>query len=474
MQTIYDKLREYSKSEDYPFHMPGHKRRAGALPEVRDLDITEIEGFDNLHHATGIIKEGQERAASLYGSEETYYLVNGSTAGILAAISACTTYKGRILMARNSHKAAYHAVQIRGLQATYLYPEREGVADVEQALAKDPKIQAVYITSPTYEGTLSDVRAIARVAHKYGKPLIVDEAHGAHFGFHPYFPESSVRGGADLVIHSVHKTLPSLTQTALLHRNGKLIDGAKVKEYLDIYQTSSPSYLLMASIDQCVKMIAKEKDSLFAAFSSRLQELYDRAKSLQVLHVWPASSETEKGSWDEKGKTLGRDPSKIVISAGKLGGKWLGEKLRKEYHIQPEMELADYVVLLTSVADTQEGFDRLWSALKKIDWQLGKQEAAENSNAKIGKIQPEIVMTIAEASEGEREQVRLLESQGRISCEYIYLYPPGIPMLVPGERISRHVLETCERCREEGYDLQGLKDYSGTYIDVYKADEYGI
>ena len=522
MQTIYDKLREYSRSDDYPFHMPGHKRRLGALPEVRDMDITEIEGFDNLHHATGIIRQAQQRAAQLYGSEETYYLVNGSTAGILAAISACTTYGGKILMARNSHKAAYHAVQIRGLQAVYLYPQGEGTfasktksyeasgneangngasdykaysceamrssvimpQDVECALSKDPEIQAVYITSPTYEGTVSDVKAIAQIAHKYGKPLIVDEAHGAHFGFHPYFPENSVKAGADLVIHSVHKTLPSLTQTALLHRNGELTDLAKVKEYLDIYQTSSPSYLLMASIDECVKMMAEETESLFATFVERLQEFYSRSESLQILYVWKTFPKPY------------RDPSKIVVSAGEKGGKWLGEKLRKEYHIQVEMELADYVVMIATVADTQEGFDRLWKALEEIDGQLTKNNGAavkdgvrshvrtgDRTDKKAGDhmdvteghsrkdIRPKAVMTIARATDIPHEQVRLADSEGRISGEYIYLYPPGIPMIVPGEKINKTILEICAKCLQKGYDLQGLKDYEGTYIGVCKNSE---
>ena len=500
MQTIYDKLREYSKSDDYPFHMPGHKRRLGALPEVRDMDITEIEGFDNLHHATGIIRQAQQRAAQLYGSEETYYLVNGSTAGILAAISACTTYGGKILMARNSHKAAYHAVQIRGLQAVYLYPQGEGTfasktknyeasgvimpQDVECALSKDPEIQAVYITSPTYEGTVSDVKAIAQIAHKYGKPLIVDEAHGAHFGFHPYFPENSVKAGADLVIHSVHKTLPSLTQTALLHRNGELTERAQVKEYLDIYQTSSPSYLLMASIDECVKMMAEETESLFATFVERLQEFYSRSESLQILYVWKTFPKPY------------RDPSKIVVSAGEKGGKWLGEKLRKEYHIQVEMELADYVVMIATVADTQEGFDRLWKALEEIDGQLTRKNSAAvkdgvrshvRSKDRIDKkaddhmdvtgehrqmdIRPKAVMTIAQATDIPRESVRLEESEGCISGEYIYLYPPGIPMIVPGEKINKTILEICAKCLQKGYDLQGLKDYEGTYIGVCKNSE---
>ena len=256
--NLYDRLLQYQSSEMYPFHMPGHKRRKDDFANPFFIDITEIEGFDNLHHAEGILKDAQDRAAALYHSEETYFLVNGSTCGILAAVSACTARGGKILMARNCHKAAYHAAYLRGLDIEYLYPEKEDIFGinggihediVEKALEEFQDIQAVMITSPTYDGVVSNVEKIAQIVHRKGIPLIVDEAHGAHFGFHEYFPKSSVEMGADLVIHSLHKTLPSLTQTALLHVNGNRVDRECLRKFLDIYQTSSPSYVFMAGMD---------------------------------------------------------------------------------------------------------------------------------------------------------------------------------------------------------------------------------
>ena len=228
MPYLYDELVRYCGSDAYPFHMPGHKRRLGQLNDPFSFDITEIDGFDNLHHAEGILLEAEKRAARLYGAEETHFLVNGSTAGILSAIGAVTTAGGHLLMMRASHKAAYHAVAAGGLTAHYLSglcggsaphirlvggfgkrtssdgaepgrSQADGLteldcgqpadpAEVERALAEDPRIQAVYITSPTYDGIVSDVRAIAEIAHRHGIPLIVDEAHGAHFGMHEIFP----------------------------------------------------------------------------------------------------------------------------------------------------------------------------------------------------------------------------------------------------------------------------------------------
>lgn len=467
-QNLYEKLKQYGASDAYPFHMPGHKRRLGAVPEVRAIDITEIDGFDNLHHAEEILKEAQERAAKLYNSEETYYLINGSTCGLLSAVFACTSQRGKILMARNCHKAVYHAAELRELQTVYLYPKHgkgnqewqiNGVIDpqdVQRALEKDPEIEAVLITSPTYEGIVSDVEKIAEIAHSCGKPLIVDEAHGAHFGFHPYFPQNSVKLGADIVIHSLHKTLPSLTQTALLHVNGRLADRMHVKKYLGMFQTSSPSYVLMAGMDECVCMMEKDGRRLFDEFAGRLQEVYKKTAGLQYVHVLD-DSPCEKEAADG----LYRDLSKIIVRAEGRSGKWLADVLRKKYQLEVEMETDSYVVLLTSVADIQEGFDRLIKALKEIE----KMLADENRHLKKkfvfinNNIRNPQCMTIAQADGLKKETVLIEESAGRISGEYLYLYPPGIPRIVPGEEITPELVRQIELYRREGLSLQGLDDY---------------
>ena len=208
--------------------MPGHKRnRASSADDfLFERDITEISGFDNLHHAEGILKEAQEYAAQIYGTKKCFFSVNGSTAALLAAVSASVNKGGKILVARNCHKAVYHAIYLRELVPTYIYPQSDNdlgingsisVSRVERYLEENPKIEAVLITSPTYDGVVSDVRKIAETAHKHGIPLIVDEAHGAHFRFSDYFPVSAADLGADVVIQSFHKTLPAMTQTAVLH-----------------------------------------------------------------------------------------------------------------------------------------------------------------------------------------------------------------------------------------------------------------
>ncbi len=468
-QNLYQKLKQYSASEVYPFHMPGHKRRLGAVPEARNIDITEIDGFDNLHHAETILKEAQERAAKLYDSEETYYLINGSTCGLLSAVFACTNQRGKILVARNCHKSVYHAAELRELQIVYLYPKAQSVSDgnvqingaispqeVQQALEEDHTIEAVLITSPTYEGIVSDVDKIAEIVHSFGKLLIVDEAHGAHFGFHPYFPESSVKQGADLVIQSLHKTLPSFTQTAVLHINGRLADRARVKKYLGIFQTSSPSYVLMAGMDACICLLEERGRELFKTFVGHLEEFYQKTAGLKKIHVLNEAAEVQ------------RDRSKIIVSADGHGGKWLADVFRRKYQLEVEMETGGYVVLLTSIGDTKEGFERLIKALKEIDEMLAEEKRISKEQTFFinNDIRNPQRMTIAQAEASKKETVLIKESVGRVSGEYLYLYPPGIPLIVPGEEITPEMVRQAELYRQAGLSLQGLEDYEGKKINV--------
>lgn len=467
MENLYEKLLSYARTDNYPFHMPGHKRQIRDFTNPFAVDITEIYGFDDLHHAEGILKEAQERAADLYGSEETYYLVNGSTCGILAAISACTDRGGTLLMARNSHKSAYHGAFLRDLNTVYLYPEQDPVyglnggilpEEVGRALNEDKEIQAVFLVSPTYDGIVSDVRKIAEIAHKKGIPLIVDSAHGAHFGFHPYFPENAVSQGADIVIHSLHKTLPSLTQTALLHVNGRLVDRERLRRFLGIFQTSSPSYVLMAGMDSCVQMIREQKTELFGLLAERLSEFYERAGGLEHIRLAGPDMVGTCGITDF-------DRSKLVISVADTDrdGKWLADILRGKYHLEPEMEAESYVLALSSVMDTEEGFRRLYKALSETDRGLRKREQTRNVETIL---KNEVVCSIAEAMEAPGESVLFHQAEGKISQEFVYLYPPGIPLLAPGERISRALLQQIREYRDRGFAVQGTEDHSVNRLKI--------
>lgn len=482
MENLYDSLLKYQESDVYPFHMPGHKRKKMDFVNPFLIDITEIHGYDNLHHAEGIIKMAQERAAAVYQAEETHFLVNGSTCGILSAVSACTSEKGKLLMARNCHKAAYHAVMLRGLEAVYLQPEKENTfginggilpETVEKALRKNKDIQAVMITSPTYDGVVSDVKRIAELVHRRGIPLIVDEAHGAHFGFHSYFPENSVRLGADIVIHSLHKTLPSFTQTALLHVNNCLVDREKLRMYLGIYQSSSPSYVFMAGIEQCICLIQKEGTVLFENFREKLDNFYGTTKEFSNIRLAGPQMIGTSGIKDF-------DRSKLVISVKDtdMDGNCLDNLLREKYRLEMEMAAGTYALALTSIADTEEGFVRLAAALREIDAGLDRKKpergCGKGWRAEDTVTENEIVYRVSEALERKGEKIPLERAEGRVSREFLYLYPPGIPLLVPGERISRDLLKKVEVFRERKYFIQGLADHSVKSIDVILEESQRI
>jgi arginine/lysine/ornithine decarboxylase len=497
------KLEAYAQSNIYPFHMPGHKRRMNMGTDPYRIDITEIDGFDNLHHAEDVLRDAQQRAAALYGSKKAYYLVNGSTCGLLAAVSAAAERGGEILVARNCHKAVYHAIYLRGLTPHYLYPEitDEGIAcavtpdAVQKALEEYPDTGAVLLTSPTYDGVVSDIARIAEVVHRKGIPLIVDEAHGAHFGISgggspgksgeteapgSPFPTSAVTCGADLVVQSLHKTLPSFTQTALLHICSDLVPARRVEQFLDIFETSSPSYVLMAGMERCIRMMAEDGDALLRNFRCRLDAFAEKMKGLSGLRLLTRADFPGEKAYDF-------DASKLLIYTGDtdITGKQLYDMLLQEYELQPEMAAGNYVLAMTSIMDTEEGFERLAGALLAIDRGLAAADAgtrrAEVLQFSAIYAPQEQVCTTAEAVDAGRSAVPRLGmpeagvadqrhdpqpaghamlpldlSAGQVAADFLYLYPPGIPLLAPGERVTEKTIRDIRTCRSAGLTVHGL------------------
>lgn len=456
------KLIEYTQSNIYPFHMPGHKRRPIDFPNPYTIDITEIDGFDNLHHAEEILRDAQQRAAKLYGAKRSFYLVNGSTCGLLAAICAAAPKKSRILVARNSHKAVYHGIFLNEYDAVYLYPE---VADigiqgqitveaVEEKLTLYPDIAAVVITSPTYDGVVSDIRSIAETVHRHGIPLIVDEAHGAHFGFGGGFPENAVKLGADVVIVSLHKTLPSFTQTALLHVCSDRIKEKDIAKYLGIFETSSPSYIFMAGMEKCIRMVKDEGQELFGNYRKLLDDFYAKAGKLAHIHVLTKADLSERESYAfDDGKIL------MFPDPDYLNGKELYDMFLSEYRLQMEMVTDKYVVAMTSIMDTQEGFDRLIHALYDIDQKL-EQKKNRKSAGKLESrsvyTENKKVMQMRDAEDAPQQEIPLEESVGKVSAGFVFLYPPGIPIIVPGEEINEKFVKDMKQCIQLGLDVEGL------------------
>ncbi len=519
---LLERLSTYASSNAYPFHMPGHKRQVKmgitSFPNPFSVDITEIDGFDNLHHAEAILKDSMESAAVVYGADRSWYLVNGSTCGILASISASVKSGEKILMARNSHKAAYHAVVLNHLEPVYLYPE--DVANfhipggimpkqVENALSENPDIRTVFITSPTYEGIVSDIRGIAEVAHKHGAALIVDEAHGAHLPFTDggYFPEGALKEGADLVIQSLHKTLPSLTQTAILHLKSNILDERKVEQYLSFYESSSPSYILIASMENCVRYMSENGLNEMNLYAKRLKKLRDELERLKHIRLL-----TEKICG--KAGIYGYDPSKIVIFPKKMTGTELADVLRGEYHLEPEMASGRYVLLMTSFMDTEEGFSRLTRAMFELDERIEKmltdsyknEENSENTNSDTREEKLENtkedswLKTVkqAELEQFNKEQlnygvnqekdlqnhpyrvylpwqawqrdgvlVPIYEAKGRTARTCVTIYPPGVPMLMPGEIITENEIVRIHEALRLGLTVEGISNKNADELVPY-------
>ncbi|MCM1049682.1 MAG: aminotransferase class I/II-fold pyridoxal phosphate-dependent enzyme [Clostridiales bacterium] len=466
-KRLYESLAGYGAGDFYPYHMPGHKRsqNCGAMSDFFRIDITEIDGFDNLHQAEGIIRQAQGRAAKLYGAEETFFLINGSTCGVLAAISAVADRNDMLLIARNCHKSVYNAAFLKELNLRYIYPKQIEEYDifdavsprkVEEALECYPECKAVVITSPTYEGIVSDIEAISRIVHAKGKILIVDEAHGAHFGMAQDIPENAVRQGADIVIHSLHKTLPSMTQTAILHVNGTLVNRARLRRYLSIYQSSSPSYVLMASMDSCISYMSENAEEYFAKFYQNYQNFLNYMEKCSHIRIGQIK-DLDKNKYN----FCGWDICKLVISVKgtSITGQDLYDMLLKEFHLQMEMAARSYVLAIMTIADEEEGWKRLASALLQIDGRI--EERTENKTddkAEGTLLYPTVNMTLAQALESDSMEIPLKQSKGKIAAGFINLYPPGIPILVPGEVLNDYVLEQIQESMDAGLNVQGVSE----------------
>lgn len=477
MESLFEQLKTYGQSNYYPYHMPGHKRNSlGNLSEeIAQIDITEIEGFDNLHQSEGILLKLQEKAAELYNAAQSFYLVNGSTGGVLSAISAAVPEGGHILMARNSHKSAYHAVYLRNLTISYLYPpvmkeydicDAVTPAQVCKALKEEPGIQAVFLTSPTYEGRIADVAGIADEVHKAGIPLIVDEAHGAHLGLAEGFAKNSCQAGADIVIHSVHKTLPAMTQAALLHVNGNRVSRENLQRFLHIYQSSSPSYVLMASIDNALRIVEKQGTRLFAEFKTNFENMLRELSECQYLQFLPAEGQCGQKERSQEGTS---DIGKLIISTKNAGisGQELYNILLGKYHLQLEMASASYCLAMFTIGDSEEAYLRMTEALLEIERELASKTRNEppfsTPVTTLFERNAYPALPFAEAWDGEKMLLPLEQAAGCYAGEFINLYPPGIPLLVPGEQITEKHCRYLAKYLQQGLNVQGIEIRQAQY-----------
>ncbi len=409
----------------YPLHMPGHKRNPKFGIIGSDIDVTEINGLDDLHNPSDILLEVEQELQNIYKSNKSFLLVNGSTVGILSAIFSVCNEDDKIIIARNCHKSVYNACMLRHLRVVYLEPEfdrsngyytRVLQSVVDEAVRNNPDAKAVVITSPTYEGIVSNI--------KCNPILIIDAAHGAHFGLgnFPSYPNG------DIVVSSLHKTLPALTQTAVLNvYNKNYITG--VKMHLNIFQSSSPSYVLMNSAAICCEYIKNNRQEFYRYFD-RLCLL----REMNLFHLRLMYSD---------------DYSKLVISSANtdITGVELADILRKKYSIEVEMAGERYIIAMTSVGDSEEIFTVFRNALEDIDSALMLREQPLLKKPPLPK--GEHCISVSK----KFSETPLYESIGRLSNEFVYAYPPDIPIISPNETVSREAVEYIISAKQAGVNI---------------------
>lgn len=456
------------------FHVPGHKYGnaqkncgyAGAM--CLQWDTTEIPGTDNLHDAAGIIKEAQERASVIYGSRESYFLINGTTAGILAMILAAIEPGEKLLMGRDCHQSAFHGAWLAQADICWMMPDFDNSTymnigytkeRVEEALRKTPDIKAVLITYPTYFGLCSDIVGIGAVCRSHGVMLLVDEAHGAHFPLSSSLPPTALAAGADICVQSTHKTLPAMTQASLLHVGSGRIDRDKLRWMLRMVQSSSPSYVLMDSLDQAVEMMG-------VCGPSQMAGLLDDLEALRVrLSVLPGLMESAD-TWRGKGGITDFDPTKILLNASQIGfsGAALSEALCERFGIQMELSTPGHVLGIATIGNDKADLAALGDALLCIGDNTEKRQLQKmpDWNYRV----PKRHKGWREAYSMRKTEIALEQSLGMTAGEMIVPYPPGIPLLVPGEKIESDVIDYLRQCREMGISVIGTGNGEDLRIKV--------
>ncbi len=464
-------LTHHAAQRTVSFHMPGHKgsalyRRFGYetfLNDMMDCDITEIPGADNLFQTEGILKAAQEEYATLYGVRKSYLLINGTSGGVIAAILASVSKGRKLVMARNSHKAIYNSLVLADVQPVYAYPEMISAygiageitaAEIERCLRENPDADAVILPSPNYYGICSDIKAIAKVVHAHGKILIVDQAHGAHLHFFRTagfsdMPASAEEAGADIVINSIHKTLASFTQSAVLNLNSDRVDHYVLEDKLQMIQSTSPSYLLMASLDINADILRNHQETLMREWYENLQYFYTEARSIPGLMVIGSPLSVDSCLRLDITK-INLDMSALGLDAGTL------EHLLMERGVYAELTTGNILMCMTGIGNTRRDMVRLIEALREINGMYAGRSGTDVQKKSVNAVfEKKLVLCSVPA---QKERIPLAEGAGRICASSIIPYPPGIPFVCPGEMLTDEVIRYIAELRNAGEKVIGVND----------------
>jgi arginine decarboxylase len=475
---LFNAVKKYVEDKVIQFHVPGHKQGRG-IKELAEyigeralqMDANGMEDLDYANSPTGVIREAEELMAQAFGAERAFFLVNGTTAGVQAMIMSACDPGDKILIPRNAHKSTIGGIILSGAMPVYIQPEvneRLGIAigitvdSVKRAIKEHPHAKAVFLINPTYYGTVSDLKSIVRVAHRHDMAVLVDEAHGAHMSFHDDFPLTAMEVGADMSAASIHKTSGAMTQSSALLLRSNIISPEKVKEVLDLTRTTSSSYLLMCSLDVARKQLATVGSDMLEETLEYARWAREEINKIEGLYAFGKELIGTPGCYDF-------DETKLGINVRGLGytGYQMEAKLRKEYNIQIEMSDLYNILAILSIGDRKEDVEALVNALKDI---ASKTEVVGYERATIIPHNPKMIVSPRDAFYSPKMTVPLEESEGEIAGEMVMAYPPGIPVICMGERISREVIDYIKILKGQKCELQGTADPFVNFIRVLGAE----
>ncbi len=468
---LFEALKEYHSREVIPFDVPGHKHGMG-LPELADyvgkkvleIDVNAMECLDNICNPIGVIKEAEKLAARAYGASDAFFLVNGTTSGVQAMIMAACRPGDKIILPRNAHKSTITGLILSGAIPIYIQPEINedlGIAmgvsvdAVRKAIEVHPDARAVFLIHPTYYGAVSDLASIIEIAHRNNMAVLVDEAHGAHFPFHPRLPAGAMELGADACAVSTHKTGGSLTQSSLLLLGGSRIDARTMKTTLNLTQTTSASYLLMASLDIARKQLATRGEAMLGNILSIVRWAREEINRVEGLYAFGRELVGSPG-------VFGFDETKLGINVRKLGlSGYEAEKiLRDRFNIQVELADVYNILAIVAIGDTETSIRALVNAVKDMAVYHRNGEVREITRGMLAN--PDVIVSPRDAYYSSKKSVRLEDAVGSVSGESVMAYPPGIPVVTPGEMITTEIVEYVKLLKAEKCLLQGPQD---PYVD---------
>lgn len=477
---LFSGLLAHANRNPIQFHIPGHKKGAGMDPEFREfigenalsIDLINIGPLDDLHSPKGMIKQAQELAAEAFGADHTFFSVQGTSGAIMTMVMAVCGPGDKIIVPRNVHKSVMSAIVFSGAIPVFIHPEIDmelGIShgitpeSVEKALEQHPDAKGVLVINPTYFGVSADLKRIVEIAHSYEVPVLVDEAHGVHIHFHEDLPISAMQAGADMAATSVHKLGGSMTQSSILNVKEGLVSVKHVQSILSMLTTTSTSYLLLASLDVARKQLVMKGKELIDRTIRLAQSIRQRVNEIEHLYCPGEEILNSKAIFDY-------DPTKLIISVKDLGltGYEVEKWLREKHNIEVEMSDLYNILCIITLGDTENEGDILVTALRELSKEY------ENHSEKIEPVEvllpeiPLLALTPRDAFYSETEVVALEKSEGRIIAEFIMVYPPGIPIFIPGEIITKENLHYIKKNLEAGLPVQGPEDDELKTIRVIK------